>query len=1208
MTISAPPVAFRGGSHPFVVACLLLGLVVFATSGCAENEDRLFTRLDEAETGVEFANTIPEDDSLLNPLDFFYVYNGGGVAVGDLNGDGRSDLYFAGNAVSNRLYLNQGDFQFQEVTDAAGVAASDVWSTGVTLVDINQDGRTDLYVSVGGPSDVVDGRANRLFVNQGVGPNGIPTFRERAEEYGIADSSYSTHAAFFDSDQDGDLDLYVLNTTTVRNRNRPGAPSDSNLDRFYRNDGDGTFSEVSAEVGITQTGFGLGLAISDMNRDGWPDVYVANDLHTRDRLYLNDGDGTFTDRSRRYLRHQSYSAMGVDVADVNNDARSDIMVLDMLPKDPRRRRLVSTSGAATDGMWQYVRNTLQLNNGVGPRGMAAFSEIGQLAGVEATGWSWAPLLADFDNDGDRDLFVSNGFGELITHLDFADRRQEAQALKGPGTHPKSPYQAMDQLPRVALTNRFFENDGVPGTSPREMPQFTERTRVWASSHPGISNGAAFADLDGDGDLDLATNNINEKATILENRTNGRSRSHFLRVDLHGPDGNRGGLGTKVLVTHDGTTQYHDHSRSRGYQSTVEGIVHFGLGADSTADSLEVIWPDGSSHLFTEVDANQVLDVHYDSTSTERAREQAMNPSPQSRSVLFRERTGQRGLDYRHRETGGTATMPLLPHTYSHNGPGIAVGDVDGNGLDDVFVGADRGRERVLFQQVEPGRFRERVLSIEHRFSGPYGYEDMGALFFDADGDEDQDLYVVSGSNVGPPGNAIGTYQDRLYLNDGTGTFSRADGALPEMTVSGSVVSAADYDRDGDLDLFVGGRVRPGHYPLPPRSYLLRNDSAEGKVEFTDVMSEVAPKLATVGLVSDARWTDYNDDGRVDLIVVGEWMAITVFQNTGDRFTNVTEEVGLSNTSGWWNSLTSGDFDRDGDTDYVVGNLGLNTQYEASTEAPVRVHAKDFDRDGRFDPVLSRYIQGTNVPAHGYRELTNQLRRMEKRFPTHRAYAEASFEEIFTEEELEGAYQAKAVRFETSYLENRGDSSFALRELPIRAQSAPVFGVQSGDYTGDGVLDLLMVGNWYAPDTETGRADAFVGALLRGDGTGHFSSVPYPDSGFLVEGDAKALAEVATGTGVPLVLATQNDDSLKAFVSTQRRGRPVRVRPTDRYAMLTFRDGSRRKEELYYGSTYLSQSSRVLWVPSSVEKVVIHGVEESPRTVEIERASRSEPDG
>lgn len=1191
---------------------LLLLLLLATLSGCT-SDDSLFTRLDADRTGVEFANTIPRDDSLMNPLDFFYIYNGGGVAAGDLNGNGRTDLFFAGNAVGNRLYLNRGDFQFRDVTDSAGVALPDVWSTGVTLVDVNQDGWTDIYVSVGGPTQKANGRANRLFINEGVGPDSIPTFTEKAEIYGIADTGYSTHSAFFDYDRDGDLDLYVLNAASIAKppsitKSEPARSSSASeqesqgMDRLYRNDGSSgsgsglspTFTDVSQEAGITHDGYGLGLAISDVNKDGWPDVYVANDRFIPDRFYVNDGDGTFTNQSAQVLKHQSFSAMGVDIADFNNDLRNDIMVLDMQFQDPGLRNVMSNPGARQLGEWQYGRNTLQLHDGIRPNGKMIFSEIGQLAGVEATGWSWAPLLADLDNDGDRDLFVTNGYGELVTHLDFVERVQQRRFSGSVEETREELLKTLAELPEVKTSNRFFENDGTPGKRSEEELQFTERTDIWSSSQPGISNGAAFADLDRDGDLDLVTNNINEQATILKNRTREQDSTTALRVRLHGPDGNRAGLGTKLIVSNDGTTQYHDHSIYRGYQSTVEDIVHFGLGVDSTADSLEVVWPDESSQLLTDVNANQVLNVHYDSASKQFSTPSmsGLNPTEEERSFLFQNVTDQHGLSHQHRETdvNGLKSTPLLPHKYSQNGPGLAVGDVDRNGLDDVFVGADSDRERSLFLQSEAGSFQERTLPMNREF------EDMGALFFDAEGDGDLDLYVVSGGNAGRAHSDA--YQDRLFLNEGDGTFRRASGALPEITTSGSVITAADYDEDGDLDLFVGGRVIPGEYPLPPRSYLLRNESEEGRVEFTDVTSKVAPELAEVGLVTDALWTDYDSDEDRDLLLAGEWMSLSVFKNEGGEFTDATEEAGLHNTSGWWNSIAAGDFDRDGDMDYAAGNLGLNTRYEASPREPVRVNAKDYDEDGRLDPVLSQYIHGTRYPAHGYKEMTEQMFAMRGRFPTHAAYAEASFDEVFTATELEGAYVEEAVRFETSYLENQGDGTFNVRALPIRTQIAPVFGMQSGDYDGDGHLDVLLVGNWYAPDSETGRADALTGGFLRGDGTGGFTYVRSSESGFFVDGDAKGVGEVVTGERSSAVVVTQNDDSLEAFEHSRASGHSITVRPADRYAELTFRDGSTRRDEFFYGSTYLSQSSRVLWVPPGVRDVVVYGMDGTSRTVDV----------
>jgi len=1145
----------------------------------------LFELRSPAETGITFANTLREDDSVYNVLDFDYLYNGGGVAIADVNNDGLEDIYFAGNMVSSRLYLNRGHFRLEDVTEAAGVGTH-VWVSGVTVVDINQDGLPDLYLSVGGPDPAR--RGNLLFVNQGPDKNGTPRFVEEARRFGIADSGYNTHAAFLDYDRDGDLDLYLLKNALEshnRNRIRPKIAEGqaTSTDRLYRNNGDGTFSNVSRQVGILAEGYGLGVAVADLNRDGWPDVYVANDFLSNDLVWVNHRDGTFTNRAAQYLKHQSFSAMGVDVADVNNDGLVDIMVVDMLPPDNLRRKLMFAGQTFEQFDMtrrlgyepEYVRNTLQLNNGPGPEGHPSFSEIGQLAGVDATDWSWAPLLADYDNDGWKDLFVTNGYPRDVTNLDYLAFVQQVS----PGYLSESGGQGLErerkrrllawlrQRPRGKPSNYVFRNNGDL--------TFRDRTRAWGVDVPSYSTGAAYADLDNDGDLDLVVNNLDGPAFVFENTAERLPNHNSLRFAFRGPRGNREGYGAQVTLYTGPTRQYLEFNPSRGYLSTVEPFLHFGLGALRTVDSAAVHWPDGTCHLLRHVAANEVLTVdHRDAKPCPAAPPGAGAPDTR----LFQAVTASHGLAFRHeaRVVPDFTVTPLLPHTFSQGGPGLAVGDVDGDGREDVYVGTDRGHEKAIYLQVSPGRFERRVLP------GGNEWQDMGALLFDADGDGDNDLLVVSGGSFITADPT--TFRARLYLNDGHGRFALAPDALPGVTTSGSGVVAADYDGDGKLDLFIGGRVIPVKYPLPPRSYLLHNDGAR----FTDVTDSVAPGLSHVGLVSSALWTDFDQDGKVDLIVVGEWMPLTFFKNIGGRLVDVTRSTGLGDTHGWWNSIVAGDFNHDGRPDYIVGNLGLNTRYRATQREPVRVYAADFDQNGSVDPVLSYHLQGKDYPVASRDLITGQMPGMMKRFPRYTDYAEATLERTLSRVERERAYTGTAVTFASAFVENLGNGKFVLRSLPLQAQIAPIYGMLAGDYDGDGNLDVLLVGNSHAVDTQIGWDDASVGAVLLGDGTGQFRYMSGAASGFYVDGDAKAVAELVLDDTHSLVLVTQNDDSLKVFAPSRRgRTRTVRVGALDAYAVLTLADRTTRREELYYGSGYLSQSSRFLKVPEEVTRVTVY---------------------
>jgi enediyne biosynthesis protein E4 len=1162
------------------IPVLAIAVLVLGAACKPAGEPPLFEMRSSAHTGVTFVNALQEDDSIFNPLNFDYLYNGAGVGVADFNGNGRQDIFFAGNMVSSRLYLNEGEFRFLDVTEPAGVT-TDVWVTGVTVVDINQDGWPDIYLAVAGPGDE-ESRANLLFVNQGPDENGVPRFTEEAAAWGIADTGYSTHGVFFDYDGDGLLDLYVLTNALEgfsRNNIRPirrNGEAES-TDRLYRNNGDGTFTNVSREAGILTEGYGLGVVVADLNQDGWPDIYVANDFLTNDLVWINNGDGTFSDRAADYVRSQTHNSMGVDIADINHDGLPEIFVVDMLPRDNFRKKMM-LGGSNYDKFHlalemgyspQYVRNTLQLNNGFGPDGIPSFSEIGQLARVHDTDWSWAPLFSDFDNSGNRDLLITNGYRRDVTNLDFITYSHESRLVSAEDDRRVRLLQALRELPEVKLPNYVFRNEG-------EL-RFTDVTEVWGLNVPSFSNGAVFVDLNNNGALDLVVNNIDGEAFVIENRARElHPERTFLRIDLRGPQGNLGGYGAKVTVRAAGRLQYHEHTPYRGYKSTVEQTIHFGLGTAGLVDSVEVVWPDGRYQLLTGVSVNQVLAIDHAAAGLDAP------PSPAEPRRLF-EPIRLDGLQLAHesRRLADFKHTPLLPHKHSQNGPGIAVGDATGTGLDDVYLGGGRGHEKAVLIQTEPGRFVRRPIP------GAEPYEDMGALFFDANGNGHLDLYVVSGGAF--LANDRSEYQDRLYLNDGAGNFRLAEGALPEILASGSCVVAADFTGDGRLDLFVCGRIVPGDYPTAPRSYLLRNDSpAGGAPRFSDVTAELAPILAEIGLVTSALWTDFDQDGRVDLIVIGEWMPITFLRNEDGRLVDVTGATGLGRTEGWWNSIVAGDFTNDGRTDYVLGNLGLNAEYRASERQPVRLHAADFDGNGSIDPILSYYIQGQSHPAHPRDLMIDQMVGMKGRFLRFEDYARVTMDQVLSREERSKAKVLESVRFESVLLENQGGGRFTLRPLPLRAQFAPTFGMLADDFDGDGNLDVLLVGNSFSTETRVGWYTASTGTLLLGDGAGGFRAVESRESGFFVDGDAKGIARIALPDGRSAILVTQNNDSLKAFaLSNARPGTTVRLEGGDAYAVFTFAHGRERRQELHHGSTYLSQSSRVLHLPDDVTGVVVY---------------------
>jgi hypothetical protein len=1151
---------------------------------CQTNDKTLFTKIDPEDSGLDFRNDI-FDTEQFNIINEQYIYNGGAVAIGDFNNDGLQDIFFSGNMVPNKLYLNKGDLEFDDISIEAGIGGFDKWKSGVALVDINNDGLLDIYVCSTMAQDS-SLRANLMFVNQGISEKGIPTFIDKAKEYGIEYKGHSLNAAFLDFDNDGDLDLYIL--TNSRQKGLPAKympkvndGSSTNTDKLYRNNNDGTFTDVSKEAGILCEGYGLGLAISDINQDGLPDIYVSNDYITNDLLYMNMGAGKFKDEIDERIKHQSKFSMGNDIADINNDGYPDIITVDMLPEtNLRKKTVIVGTGYITyindinyGYTHQHVRNMLQMNNG-----NSTFSEIGQLAGIYQTEWSWSPLFADFDNDGYKDLFITNGFPKDITDRDFISFREKVSTVTGIDY-------LLTLIPSVKVANYAFKNNGDL--------TFSDMTKSWGLDHPSFSNGAAFADLDNDGDLDYVVNNIDDFASLYENRlykkTDKRS-SHFLRLKLLGTKENLSGLGTKVTLHYDhGKIQYHEHSIHRGYISIVEDVVHFGLGHIEKVDTIFIEWPDGKIQLLQNVNPDQVLIVDHKKAVPRNGfdiRSLAKNANqPLIKNVAF-----QLGALYKHTEDDKIDfnIQRTLPHKLSQSGPGIAVGDINGDGLDDFYIGGAADYAGTVFKQGKTGGF-----SVHSLFGEPKKEEETGVLLFDSDNDGDLDLYAVSGSYEFEPGSPY--YQDKLFKNDGRGNYTFDKSALPTTLASGSCVRAADFDQDGDLDLFIGGRVPPGGYPFADESYLLQNNNGV----FSNITDILCKDLIKPGMVTDALWTDFDNDEKVDLVVVGEFMSVSFYKNTGKGFEKIAS--GIDNYKGWFNSIVGGDYDNDGDTDYVVGNLGLNNYYNASFTQPVTVCAKDFDNNGSIDAIISCYVRaedGTmkSYPVHFWDDLNSQSPTFRRKFTQYKEFAQVTTDKFFTPEELKGAIILEANYMATSYIENLGSGKFKILPLPILAQVAPVNGMVPCDIDDDGNLDVLLIGNDYGNEPTTGQNDAFTGLVLKGNGTGKFDAIPSVKSGFFVNGDAKGLARIS-GLDRDLYVATQNRDSLKVFTSSITKKRmQFRPDPLDAWAELIYTNGKKQKVEFYYGSGYLSQSTRTIFVSENVKEVIVYDSKGNKRKV------------
>lgn len=1119
-----------------LISLIYLLALAAVLGGC--DKVTLFEEMSEEQTGIQFVNDITETEHN-NLLTFNYSYIGAGVATGDLNGDGFSDVYFAGNSQPNKLYLNRGDWKFVDVSEASGTQGRPDWATGVSFADVNGDGWLDIYVCYSGnaPGEgegkplMIDRpeRANQLFINQGTDENGVPIFEDKAKEYGLdAIGTFSTQSYFLDYDQDGDLDMFLLNhanmftnvffnVTKLRGTRHPYFGN-----KLFRNDNN-SFTEVSEDAGIHGgvINFGLSAAITDLNNDGWPDIYVTNDYEEQDFFYVNNQDGTFSDVSKTIFGHLSKYSMGSDIADINNDGLADVFVTDMLPEDNERQKLLTGLDNYEMYRWsvdsgyhhQFMRNTLQLNQGFSSDGLPRFSEVGQMTGISNTDWSWATLLADFDNDGFKDAFVANGFLRDVTNLDFTKYIVSNAAKKAKEIDVLGLIQS---IPSTKVSNYVFSNTGGVG--------FTNSTQAWGLYKPSISNSAVYADLDNDGDLDLIICNLEEPVMVYQNHQESVKKNNYIKIELKGVSPNTYGLGAKVWVTLDNNEQLrYEAYYARGYMSSVEPVLTIGVGRSSIIKEVKVEWPNGQQSVVTQVEPNQRLVLNQEEAGDPVER----TARTEKNSMIVKETAENGGIDFIHKENEYVDFKGerLLLYQISRLGGKMAVADVNGDGNDDVYFGGAAGQSSQLYFGHDDGTFTSGNAAP---WEADKDYEDVDALFFDSDLDGDLDLYVVSGGNELPSGSAY--YQDRIYVNDGNGIFTRVNVDLPVS--SGGVVSATDFDKDGDLDLFVGARLSPQSYPYTPESSLLINETdGSGSIVFREAMNEYFGGVSSIGMVTDAVWSDINNDSWVDLVVVGEYMPVSVFENReGKSFTNVTASMGLEKSNGWWSKISLMDIDGDGDQDFLLGNAGENLRLHASLEEPITCYAQDINNDGHIDPIVCHFIQGKSYPLPSRDDLLDQVIPLRKKFIFYENYANATIEDIVDPETLSTSRILRAYTLKSSFLENRGDGKFELKPLPHLAQVSMINGFVQGDFNQDGSEEVLAVGNFYPYRVMLGRSDASQGVYMNfKNGVPSIISSGIPVG---ISGDIRDVSIVRFNNAGFKIIVSRNDDRANVYELNQ----------------------------------------------------------------------------
>ncbi|HEU4576410.1 MAG TPA: VCBS repeat-containing protein [Chitinophagaceae bacterium] len=1066
----------------------------------------LFQEMTSTETGIDFNNKVA-DTKEFNVFKYRNFYNGGGVAIGDINNDGRPDIFFTANQGNNKLYVNKGNWKFEDVTNKAGVQGIHKWHTGTTMADVNGDGWLDIYVCNSGDING-DNRSNELYINQ---KNG--TFIEEAAKYGLDDKGLSTQAVFFDYDHDGDLDCYVLNNSYRPiesfgyNRNLRDVRDTKGGDRLYRNDG-GKFTDVSKKAGIygSEIGFGLGITVGDVNNDGWDDIYISNDFFERDYLYINQHNGTFKEVLEIAMGHVSSASMGSDMIDINNDGWLDVFTTDMLPESDFRLKTTTrfddynlyNAKLKNDFHHQFTSNCLQLNNGDG-----TFSEIAQLAGIDATDWSWGALSFDFNNDGWKDMFVSNGINRDLTDQDFLEYFSSDEVMSQVRQGGFDFKTMLDKMPSTPISNYGFINNKDLTFSNRSLELGLGKT-------PSFSNGAAYGDLDGDGDIDLVVNNENMEAFVYKNLSTEKLKSHYLKVKLSGNVPNTFGIGARVTLYTKGMQQVLEQIPSRGFESSVEPVLNFGIADNVSVDSMIIRWPDLKMQVLQNVPADTTIILKQSDANLHFHAITNLTTPPLYHDIS----TSVISEDIRHHENIYTDfdDQHLIPKMLSTEGPKLAVGDVNGDGLEDFFIGGARADTAKLLIQQPGGRFYRKPVFA---FDQDKDNEDIGAEFFDADNDGDLDLVVAAGGNEFKEGSL--NLLARLYINDGKGNFSRNFEGWPLISLNASCIRTCDFDGDGRIDVFIGGRSVPGNYGKSPSSKLLHN---EGKGVFKDVTKMIAPDLLSAGMVTDAQWADIDGDGKKELIVVGDWMAVTIFKFNKNQLERINE---VPNSSGWWNCLLATDIDGDGDIDLVAGNFGLNSRIKADIHHPARLYAGDFDGNGSSECIPVYYkSDGKAYPYYLRSDVVMEIPVLKKKFLRYSSYAGKSIDEIFTKEQLKNANVLIVDQTKTCIFYNDGKANFSMVALPVRAQFSPVFGILAEDLNGDGKKDLFLGGNFYGLKPEVGRFDASYGTTLLNNGSQSFIFIPPARSGLFVRGEVRDIQSINVPGGKYFLVARNND--------------------------------------------------------------------------------------